>query len=499
MNILKAIEDTNLFRPFLGELRTWAGWLTALRALYGLSIRSTGPRRLLRECTGRDPSKLPRSGFDTALFLTGRRSGKSRMAAVVGAYEAVLAGHESKLAKGEKGVVAVCAPTRTQGRIVRDYIRAIFETPMLAAEVANETKEGFDLNSGTRIEILTGDFRSVRGFTLLAVIVDEAAFFGFDAESKVRSDTELIRALKPSLATVGGKLIAISTPYAQRGWCFQQHKRYFGNDSGRVLVWNCPSRTMNPTLPQSVVDEALAEDLAAAKAEYLGEFRDDVASFLPREVVEALVISGRRELPPQRSTEYTAFVDLSGGRGDAAALAIAHKVGERTVVIDKVENYSPPFNPYEVCVKMAETLGRYGLDRVTGDNYSAEFVAQAFRACGISYERSPKPKSQLYLELLPRLCSGEIELLDDPLLVNQIAGLERRTRSGGRDSVDHGPNGHDDLANVVAGVTNDASISKIVVGVLPGGDDDWQAELLESRLMWEEAIRRQYSPRGVDF
>ncbi len=33
-----------------------------------------------------------------------------------------------------------------------------------------------------------------------------------------------------------------------------------------------------------------------------------------------------------------------------------------------------------------------------------------------------------------------------------IVGLERRTSRGGRDSIDHGPGGHDDLANAVAGV-----------------------------------------------
>jgi hypothetical protein len=36
--------------------------------------------------------------------------------------------------------------------------------------------------------------------------------------------------------------------------------------------------------------------------------------------------------------------------------------------------------------------------------------------------------------------------------VNQIAGLERRTSRGGKDSIDHSPGAHDDLANVVAGV-----------------------------------------------
>ena len=52
---------------------------------------------------------------------------------------------------------------------------------------------------------------------------------------------------------------------------------------------------MNPTLPQRVVDEAMEEDRAAALAEYGGQFRDDVATFLPRDVIEAVVIKG-----PQR-------------------------------------------------------------------------------------------------------------------------------------------------------------------------------------------------------
>ena len=33
----------------------------------------------------------------------------------------------------------------------------------------------------------------------------------------------------------------------------------------------------------------------------------------------------------------------------------------------------------------------------------------------------------------------------------QLCGLERRTARGGRDSIDHAPGGHDDLANAVAG------------------------------------------------
>jgi hypothetical protein len=373
------------------------------------------------------------------------------MSAAMGAFEAALAGHEKKLAKGERGVVAIVAPTKAQGTIVRDYIRGAFESPLLANELKKETHSGFELRNGIRIEIIAGDWRTVRGYTLVAAIVDEACFFGYEAESKVRSDTELVRAIKPALATTGGRLIAISSPYAKRGWCYAQDKRHRGNNSSKTLVWRCPSRTMNPTLPQSLIDDALAEDKAAARSEYLGEWRDDVAEFIPRSLVESLVVAGRRECRYTHTCQYVGFCDMSGGRADDAALAIGHRANGK-VVVDLLRQYRPPFSPNAVITEMSDELQRYGLRRVTGDNYAAEFVAMSFMGHGIKYLRAPLPKSQIYSEALPHLCSGGVELLDNETLIDQLANLERRTRSGGRDAIDHPAGQHDDLANAVAGL-----------------------------------------------
>jgi hypothetical protein len=49
------------------------------------------------------------------------------------------------------------------------------------------------------------------------------------------------------------------------------------------------------------------------------------------------------------------------------------------------------------------------------------------------------------------LNSGSVDLLDNERMVNQFVGLERRTSRSGRDSIDHGPSGKDDVANAVAG------------------------------------------------
>lgn len=89
---------------------------------------------------------------------------------------------------------------------------------------------------------------------------------------------------------------------------------------------------------------------------------------------------------------------------------------------------------------------------VVGDAWGAEFVREQFKKHGIGYRISDKAKSPLYLEFLPLLNSGRVELRDHPRTVAQICALERRTARAGKDSIDHPPGGHDDLANAVAGV-----------------------------------------------
>lgn len=468
MNIIEAIKDENLFRSFLadknGSLQSWRSWLIALRVIFGLTTKTTRRSKLIRKCTGRDPDKLPEDGFQTCLMLIGRRSGKSVISALIGAYIAILSGKEALLKPGEIGLVAIVSTTRFQARIVRSYLRAIFDsTPMLQAEVVSETKDGFQLRNGIEIQILTGTPAYVRGFTLLACVVDEICMFGYSEESKVRSDTELIQALRPALATVNGRLICIGSPYAKKGFAYKTHKQCFGNDKASTLVWNCPTTVMNPLLPQRIVDEALAEDLAAAKAEWLAEFRDDVAIWLPREAIEAIVVKGRKELPPRQDARYVAFVDVSGGRVEDSAISIAHKADSK-IVIDYARRWRSPHSPHTVVSSMADELRRFGIRRVIGDNYSGDFVGDAFRSNGIKYDKSKKTKSDLFLETVGRFCSNEVELLDDPVLIDQFAALERRTRSGGRDSVDHPAGGKDDLANAVAGVIEAASGKRIVVG-----------------------------------
>jgi hypothetical protein len=149
---------------------------------------------------------------------------------------------------------------------------------------------------------------------------------------------------------------------------------------------------------------------------------------------------------------YRAFVDPSGGSGqDSMTLAIGHRDRDGRGVLDAIRERRPPFSPEAVTDEFANLLKSYKVTEVVGDRFAGEWPRERLRLRGIIYEIAEHPKSQIYLEALPALNSGKVELLDHPRLAAQLCGLERRTARGGRDSIDHAPGAHDDVANAALG------------------------------------------------
>jgi hypothetical protein len=290
------------------------------------------------------------------------------------------------------------------------------------------------------------------------VIADEAAFWYSD-EFSANTDAEILNAVRPGLATTGGPLIIASSPYARRGVLWEAYRRHFGADGDpRILVAQGASRDFNPSLPQAVVDRAMERDAASASAEYMAQFRSDIESFIGIEPLQRVVTAGVLERQPQ-TWRYTAFTDPSGGAGDSFSLAVAHKEHD-IAVLDLVREVKPPFSPENVVKEFSETLHRYRVTKVFGDRFGGEWPREQFRKHGVNYEPSEKSKSEIYTEFLPLVNSRVCELLDHPRLIAQLTGLERRTSRGGRDSIDHAPNSHDDVCNAAAGAIVAASAKR---------------------------------------
>ena len=159
-------------------------------------------------------------------------------------------------------------------------------------------------------------------------------------------------------------------------------------------------------------------------------------------------------------------------------VAIAHDAGS-TAVLDLVREVCPPFSPEATVAEFAGVLQAFGLATATSDRYAGSWPVEAFRKHGITVEPSPRTKSEIYQAALPMIMSGTCELLDQPRLLKQLGALERRTARGGKDSIDHPPRQHDDVANAAAGA--------LVLVALRPPVFDWQAAGMTSPVTWDDA------------
>jgi hypothetical protein len=338
--IRKALEDHNLLGGCLpGD--TWRPWRVLLIALMGEAL-TDAERVIFKEITGRDHEP----GFRVEEFaaIIGRRGGKSRAMAALVAYVTGLCDHP-ELVLGERGLALIIASDQEQALTCLSYVEAAFAgSPILRQLIESKTQKQIRLTNKLLIMVRASDYRRVRGVTLLLAIADEAAFWASTADS-ANPDSEIIGALRPALATCQGLLCLISSPHAKRGELWNLYKKYYGPAGDpAVLVAKAPSRTMNPSLPESIVRRAIERDAVAAAAEYGAEFRSDVANFVDREIVQAAVMPGIKEIMPARGTTYTAFHDPSGGSSDSATLAVGHVRGD-VVVIDCVREYQHRSRP----------------------------------------------------------------------------------------------------------------------------------------------------------
>jgi hypothetical protein len=444
--ILDAIKDARLFGSAFRDPSTWRSWLAFLAGLFALPM-SEAEAEVWRECTGR--SSPPSKAFSEAWLVCGRRSGKSFVMALLGVYLACFRNYQSFLGPGEKATVMIVAADKKQARVVLRFVRGLLAAPVLAARVVNDTSDSIELQGDVVLEVITAS-HAVRGYSIAAALVDEVAFFAADDAST--SGAEVIAAIRPAMLTIpDAMLICASSPYSRRGPLWEAYRRYWGVDAANVLVWRAPTLTMNPSVPRRLIDEAYEVDPASAAAEYGAEFRTDVENFVAREAVDACVSLGVRERAPMPDRyDYMAFCDPSGGSSDSMTLAVGHREGD-VVIVDAIRERRPPFSPDDVVNEFSALLKSYGITKVSGDRYAGEWPRERFSDRGIGYEPAEKPKSDLYRDLLPLLNARRIELLDEPKLAAQLCGLERRTTRAGRDSIDHAPNGHDDVSNAVAG------------------------------------------------
>jgi len=445
MNIVQFIEDKN----FLNDQTLSIAQRTALKAVYGLSL--TGEEyKIFIKITGLKDYLLGRE-WEEASFILGRRSGKSdKIASNIALYEACV--REHKLSVGQVGVVMVVASEKKrQAKIVYKYIQdKLKRSPILRKMIDNITLECISLTNGVEIQVYPCSIGRVRGVSLIAFLGDECAHWKVEGKDV---DVDVLDSARPGLDFDYSKMIKISTPYMMKGEIWQDYKQFYGKPNDDVLVFQGNTKLFNPTYSDRKLKRLKKRKPLTYRTEHEAFFRTDLSSMYdPLMIDKAINYDRPLELSPDEGVEYKCFVDVAGGGGkDSYSLAIAHLENEK-VIVDLVRSRAPKFNPDEVTAQYCELLENYWIDSVIGDKFSGDWASNSFAKHGIKYERSEKTKSELYLEGESPFNTERVDIPDKELAITQLKNLIRKTRSGGKDSVDTDSGQSEDEANVIAGV-----------------------------------------------
>src|SRR5271155_105388 len=215
MNILDALDDPKGVGGFFRDADSWHTWRVFLAALFGLPM-SDEQLATYRQFTGR--STPPSEALHEAWLVCGRRAGKSFVLATIAGVLAAFKDRRPYPAPGGVGVIMIIAADRRQARVIMRYCLGLLKAvPMLAKLIEAETRETIELRNRITIEIHTASFRTTRGYTIVAALLDELAYWATD-ESSAEPDTEVINAVRPGMSTIpDAVLLCASSPSARRG------------------------------------------------------------------------------------------------------------------------------------------------------------------------------------------------------------------------------------------------------------------------------------------
>lgn len=445
MNIIEFIESPQM----LNDQTLSLAQRTALKAIYGLPLTGDEFKMFVKITDLRD-YPLGQE-WEEASFILGRRSGKSdQIASSIALYEGCCRRH--KLSVGQTGVVMVVASEKKrQAKIVFKYIEGkLRRSPVLRKMIVNITQEVITLRNNVEIQVYPCSIGKVRGMSLICFIADEVAHWKVEGRDV---DVDVLDSVRPGLDFDYSKLVKISTPYMMRGEIFQDYKDFYGKKNDDVIVFQGDTHLFNPAYSEKKLKRLKKRKPLTYRTEHEAFFRTDLSAMYDPAMIDKAINNDRPlEIPYKDGIEYRSFVDVAGGGGkDSYSLAIGH-LENKKVIIDVSRSRTPKFNPDEVTSQYCELVKKYKINQVYGDKFSGDWASNSWAKHDVSYERSERTKSELYLEAESPFNTEAVDLPDKELLINQLKNLIRKTRSGGKDSVDTDGGQPEDEANSIAGV-----------------------------------------------
>lgn len=275
---------------------------------------------------------------EDVLVLASRQAGKSTVSAAIALHTAL----------ATRGTVLLIAPTERQSSELAKRVRDIAQASHLEAEAEGRTY--LELAGGGRVIALPASPEGIRGYSAHLVVLDEAAYVPDD----------LYVAARPMLAVTHGRVLAITTPSAQRGWFYREWTSGEGWRKVRVTATDIP-RYSKEFLERE--RQALGE--LEFRREYLVEWVDYSRAAFRREWIrvaappplEALRVYQGVDLAisTREDADYTAVVTI--GRDKEGRVWVLDVVRARATfhqVLQLVQSQASRWGPVSIAIEAVQ-------------------------------------------------------------------------------------------------------------------------------------------------
>lgn len=411
-------------------------------------------REVAREMFG-DIDEIDPALLDVLVFVFGGRGGKTRMGATRMLYLALFA-DLSSLAPGQEGKCWAIAPELDLAYEAMNYIKGALEVdPDLAPLMTSPPRPGVKFD---RLVIKRPDRKLVafeakaakkmglseRGRTLIAVLLDEAAFF-MDESFKV-NDVEVFNAVQPRMFLPVGQLMIFSTPWAESGLFYDLYKANHPTVGGRpssvlAALATTPAMRSNPGILSQVAKAVEIDKQRGtnnAQREFFCKFlATSAAQFFAVDDLNA-AIAQPGELPT--TPPVGARVGAGGDVGlvkNSSTIAVALRI-ENRLLVPVVHELHPDqgqaLRPSEVWALFSSTLRRWGALTLALDQAERESAREDLGKAGLVVVAAHSVMDCM-TELRTALRERRATLPDDPLLREQLRSIRVRPRPGGGESL----------------------------------------------------------------
>lgn len=435
-----------------------------------------------------------RSGKRQAVLRVGRRGGKSSSLSRLGVVEALYGDHT--IPPGDIGMVAVVSTDRPEAAKRLHTIKTILKALGVAYRWNGAEKQIELREKPVAFRVYTASIAGVSGFTSIFVFLDEVAKWR-DKETGANPATEVIRSIRPTMATMpNAKIVLSSSPMSMLD---AHYDAYAEGETALQIVAHAPTWIANPTVSEERTREDEPDESTHAREYGAVPQAANDSSLISERLYDVNVrrVPQLWDLPPAPGHFYVATMDPATRR-HAWTFAITTKGldGRRKVAMAREWRPKPgvPLRPKTILMEIRELMRPYGLRVVHTDQHAVDHLRDLLpEGLHLVEVVWTQPEIQRACEHLLKLCQSEaVEFHPDPQVKLDVMGImEVFTRNGRAVVFAEGQGRHSDYAPTIAMAVDDARWGAKDVPAAPATEADARkVEFLERRRKEREHAER---------